>query len=477
MQVKSSIRALPCLALALLSGAPAFAACTLTKVAEMPLEALGAHYAVPVQIGDVTRLMIVDTGAAFTALKSSVASELKLTPDPSLAQVRAAIGVGQTKAQVYPNVIPSVLAFGDLVYRDRSTVVSNVDDGNTPEKDSAGFLGDDILSQFDVEFDFPAKKLTFYRPSDCFETFTPWTGNYSSIPLVHKQEKIVIDVVLNEERTRAIVDTGASLSVVSRRSLALWGVSEAQLSDIVGHMGTPLNGGAAFPIKMYLFDKVKFGNDVFRRRLMNIADLDFIYGSALLGLDYWKTRKIWISYRNERMFLSGEKSVTTIAYPLAPPSIAEGNKKPAIEKDDKAAQVAPSDTAPADGAGAPGQSASPSVVAALRVEPVLHASVIKETAAWLAPVYSLGKDCEWQAPPTVSFSKPPDHGTASLEVRERHPEYAAGSPLEKCNALKIPMIVIKYTPAPGYVGEDAISVDAVDADGKHSVRQVAVTVD
>jgi hypothetical protein len=465
--VKFSFRAVSCLCFSLILGAPAFAACTLTKVTEMPLLELGAHYAVMVQIGDVTRPMIVDTGAAVTSLTLSVANELKLRPDASLSKSSRVLGIGQTNAESYMNVVPSILGFGDLVYRDRSTVVAKMDFGNSLENISVGLLGDDILSQYDVEFDFPSNKLTFYRAFGCYETFTPWTGIYSTIPFVHARASIVIDVILNEERTRAIVDTGNDGSFVSRRSLALWGVSDSEISNTIGHMSSPLNGGSSFALKMFMFDKVKIGEESFSDRIMNIADVEFPLGSANLGLDYWRTHKIWISYRNNWMFLSDKEAITTVAYPVENGPGKNGTMK----------KIVPTDASPTAKQMAPGETPSPGVDFALPTGAILHKSIMRDKAAWLLPVYSLGEDCESEEVPTVSFPKPPDHGVASMEVRDRHTEYPAGSPLEKCNSLMIPMIVIKYAPAPGYVGDDTITIDEVFSDGKHKVRRVDVTVD
>jgi hypothetical protein len=445
------------------------AACRLTKVTEMPLVALGNHYAVMVKINDATRPMIVDTGAPFTLLTSEVTEELKLKHDTSLANVTPVFGIGQTRADLYLNAIPSILALGDLVYRGRSTVVGKMDFGSNPESDSVGLLGDDILSQFEVEFDFPSKKLTLYRAADCYGTFAPWTGVYAAAPFVHDHSKIIVDVILDEERTRAMVDTGASLSIVSRSATALWGAADSRFFKTTGRAYTPLNDQTSFAVEAYVFNKMIIGNEVFPPLAMPIVDVDFPLSSVVLGLDYWSTRKIWISYPNKWMFLSDAASNTALAYPVAPKqATVDANQERAFGKNGVSPKSAVAD--------ASDETPTATLDGAPSTQSVLHRSLMKDKAAWLLPIYSVDEHCEPSAP-TVTFAKPPEHGVASFEVRDRHTEYPPGSPFEKCNALTIPMIVVKYAPADGFVGGDTIAVDEVYADGRHRVQHVNVTVD
>jgi hypothetical protein len=464
--VKPTILVLSCLCFSLVSGAPALAACRLTKVAQMPLVALGDHYAVMVKINDGVRPMIVDTGAAATTLKESAVDQLGLKRDPSLAHAQPLLGRGQTEAETLPNAVPSVLAFGVLAYRDRSTFVGKMDDGNAPERDSIGLLGDDILSQFDVDLDFPSRRLTLYRAADCYGTFAPWTGDYAATPFLHDDTKITIDVVLNEERTRAMVDTGAVVSFVSRSASVLWDASDSQFSKTIGHVGTPLNDRTALAVKTFVFDRTRIGNEIFPPGETPIIDVDVPMASAVVGLDYWRTRRVWISYPTKWMFLSDKPSTIAVAYPIATATAgADTGPENALTKN-----IAPSNagTAPDD---------TPSALdGALNTQSVLHRSLMKDKTAWLLPIYSVDERCEPSAP-TVALAKPPEHGVASFEVRDRHTEYPPGSPFEKCNALTIPMIVVKYAPADGFVGEDAIAVDEVYPDGGHRVQRVNVTVD
>lgn len=300
----------------LAGAASAHAACKLEQVTQMPLLSLGAHYAVMVGIEDVVRPMVVDTGAETTLLKAGVVSELSIKRDPVVEHARAMLGIGQTRAAALLNAIPSQLAFGDLVYRNRSTAVATMEDGKTPEGDSIGLLGDDILSQFDVEFDFPSHKLTFYREIGCYSTFLPWAGAFAAIPFDHRGAKVTIDILLNRERTRAIVDTGNNLSFVSHSAPALWGSYESDIAPTKARAQSPLNHAGPLAVASYAFAKVTIGGDVFVDKSLNVIDVDFPLASANLGLDYWSSRKIWIAYPRGWMFVADDPAGAKLAHPV-----------------------------------------------------------------------------------------------------------------------------------------------------------------
>jgi hypothetical protein len=331
--MKPSILAIFYLGFSIILGAPAFADCSLVKITQMPLIALGEHYAVKVKINDVMRPMIVDTGADITTFNKSLVDKLKLKED-RVTPPRPVLGIGQTTAELYLNVIPTIFGLGDLIYHDRSTAVANMGfDKKLHESESVGLIGDDILSQFEVEFDFASKMLTFYSTRNCYDTFIPWTGPYVRVPFDHHETKMVIDVFLNEERTRAIFDTGNNASFISRQSSALWNASDNEFVDIKAESTSPLNGGTSLPIQVYRFKKIKIGNETFAQMNMGIVDVDLITGTANIGLDYCKGQKVWISYRNQTMFVSRQPSLSNLVYPVIETTPASAANEPEISQE------------------------------------------------------------------------------------------------------------------------------------------------
>jgi hypothetical protein len=83
---------------------------------------------------------------------------------------------------------------------------------------------------------------------------------------------------------------------------------------------SPLNNGAPMPVSAYPFTQVKIGADVLRDKKMSVIDVNMPLASANLGLDYWSSRKIWISYLHQWLFVADDPSAAKLAYPIEPAS-------------------------------------------------------------------------------------------------------------------------------------------------------------
>jgi hypothetical protein len=145
------------------------------------------------------------------------------------------------------------------------------------------------------------------------------------VPFDHHDAKLVIDVILNQERTRAIVDTGNNVSFISRRSSALWDVSDRELRETRATSTSPFNGGTSSSVKSYTFETVELGGKTYHQMKMAVVDVDLNVGTANLGLEYWRTRKVWISYSRNWMFIADRPTATSLAHPVR-------NEQPAPEE-------------------------------------------------------------------------------------------------------------------------------------------------
>jgi hypothetical protein len=61
--------------------------------------------------------------------------------------------------------------------------------------------------------------------------------------------------------------------------------------------------GSAIRLRIHRFGFVSVGNDLLTGPLIGVGDIQPGSPELLLGLDYLRQRKVWISYRTERIFV------------------------------------------------------------------------------------------------------------------------------------------------------------------------------
>jgi hypothetical protein len=171
-------RAFPLGTQAIRSG-QAGSACQLKLEATLPMTKVLSHYTVPVDIDGHSYPMMVDSGAERTTLEPGIADALHLAVDSDHATTTT--GVGGSVGHEYPRIIPS-LKIGSSEWIDlRVLAVSS--GAVAPEAQASapvGILGANVLSRYDVEFDFPGRTLSLYSASGCMGHFAPWQGDYQA---------------------------------------------------------------------------------------------------------------------------------------------------------------------------------------------------------------------------------------------------------------------------------------------------------
>ncbi|WP_159444557.1 retroviral-like aspartic protease family protein [Paraburkholderia ribeironis] len=280
------------------------------------------HYMVPVNIGGKDYPMMVDTGAVKTALTPAAADMMGLDVDGRRAQRVAGIG-GEAWSE-YARIVPS-LKLGPSEWINLKVLTADM----LPAKLRAmqpppvGLLGADVLSRYDVEFDFPAKQMTLYTAQNCFGWFVPWQGRYHEyFPDSAKQHLFLLAVVLNGHPIHAMLDTGASRSLVTKRAALNANVDEQALNQFPAAFGTGF-GGTAVTTHRGRFNSLQIGPLVYRDARLDIGEMELATGDMLLGMDFMRTRRVWVSYSNNRVFMQpadfGAAQPTIPAWPPGTP--------------------------------------------------------------------------------------------------------------------------------------------------------------
>lgn len=275
-------------------------------------------FLVPVDIGGVTKLMLLDTGSSGTLITAKGAADLGLeqkrskvrlydvTGNYSDTKVTATIGIGALKGPNFDfHVAPAGVVFDD------PRIV--------------GLLGDDVLGQFDVSIDFPKRKLDIISQNHCDGRVVYWKDRpVAIIPfhLVRSTLHIVLPVTLDGHSIKAFLDTGASRSTLNRHP------AENIFGLKLGSADTPaagtLNGEKGSTVwhhtfKTLTFEGVTVANPTFSiipdRVRKHIAEPqlgsliartndDELEPDILLGMDVLKHLHVYIAYKERKLYIT-----------------------------------------------------------------------------------------------------------------------------------------------------------------------------
>lgn len=276
--------------------------CSIVKEATLQLTEISKRYLAPVEIDGHAYLMVIDTGAESTFLNPEIADTLTLPVDNSSA-VRMDTAAGELHPQ-YRRIVPS-LKFGTEQWTDLRVLVASglppVQSGS-PLK-PAGVLGANVLSRYDLELDFPARTLTLYTVSGCMGHFVPWTGSYQAYtPESTRKTLMILPAALNGHPVRAELDTGAYRSVVTSAAADAAGVDRVQLLREPALRGSGA-GGQQVDTYLHRFSSFRLGEKTFYNTPFVVGDITLDNSEMLLGMDFLRPRRIWISYSSNWVFM------------------------------------------------------------------------------------------------------------------------------------------------------------------------------
>ncbi|HWY63740.1 MAG TPA: aspartyl protease family protein [Rhizomicrobium sp.] len=199
-----AILASAALACVSLSGAAAFAAeeCgPLKMVTGVKMMGMGNNRLIPVTINGAPKLLMLDTGGYMSQLSRDVTDEMKMK------RLDSVINLADLSGNVSRSfVIADTLQLGSLVAQKQPLFVSP---GNFEYGD--GILSSDLLLRYDVEMDFPGRKLNYFSPDHCKGKVVYWKADaVAAVPITIKDKsRLIIPVKLDGHEFKAIIDTGA----------------------------------------------------------------------------------------------------------------------------------------------------------------------------------------------------------------------------------------------------------------------------
>jgi hypothetical protein len=167
----------------------------------------------------------------------------------------------------------------------------------------AGLLGADRLANFDVELDMPHGRLKLWQVAHCAGDFVPWHAAHFAIPLQrHNPNRMVAQVGIEGHKVTALVDRGARATMMTRSVAAEVGVLPAMLAKDRSTFTWGVDQDRR-QARLHRFDEMQIGNETFHQVNLFVADVHLQEAGMVLGADYIRRRRIWLSYATQQMFV------------------------------------------------------------------------------------------------------------------------------------------------------------------------------
>lgn len=298
-------------------------ACRVEQVTSVPLlppdPPRTTRWAVEVLLDGKPARMMLDSGANGLTISGEAAMRLGLR---QRSGARASItGLGGT---VYRRVFEADTVTIGAQTRTVPTPLVETTDAQAAGRGFDGILGMGVFDRNDVEIDFPARTLALYRARFCPQGRPPWQGGFLSFPRAGASQHgtgnlPMIDVRLDGRSARALVDTGATTSVVDQ-SFAVSAGAPAEPPDGARRGTTGTMSESTLPMWLHRFGTLEIGPARIEAPQLWITDLGMT-ADMILGLSHIGRMKIWISNGSDMVYLAAPPRPRAVQpTPASPPA-------------------------------------------------------------------------------------------------------------------------------------------------------------
>jgi predicted aspartyl protease len=326
----------------------ALAACTLEQLAELTTSA-SSPPVVPVTINGQAASIVVGTGAVNSIIWRSAAQALHLTIAPYHRSIAPVAGGADTLGRVWVKD----LAVGGFVLHDFVMLA----DGRPGSEQNVGILGENFLSNFDIEFDLGKNVIRLFRAEGCKSgQAVYWANSYSVVDLARAAGaiadgtnllssrrhfidpgRVIAHVSLNGQDALAMFDTGAPQSVVSSAFVRSRNIP----SESVPIEAAPGPGlaGKAVPTEVATFSVLSIGQENLQNVRLQVADLwggtrqvdtgsmvahDAVApADMLIGSDFFRAHRVFMSNSQGKLYFTYQGGPVFVPTPV--PASAAGS--------------------------------------------------------------------------------------------------------------------------------------------------------
>lgn len=300
--------------------------CGLGALGTLPVDMVGYQATTMVKINGTPTRLVIDTGAFFSIMSAANASALglKLEAAPFGYRVR---GIGGS-VEIHQ---AHVKEFGIL-----DTTLKNVDFIVGGTDAGSGLLGANLLDFMDLEIDLAHGKMTLFQTKHCEKaSLAYWVkdGNYNMADIEpsdsRADRRTFFTVTINGKKVRALLDSGASATVLSREAAERVGIN-LKGPEVKAGYGTI--GVGSKPMRTWIanIDSFSVGSETIQHSQMQVLDGD-IGGRTdlLLGVDFILAHHMFIANSQKKAYFTynGGRVFTFAEAPDSSEPAADGAAK------------------------------------------------------------------------------------------------------------------------------------------------------
>lgn len=293
------------------------AKCKFVQIVDWPVRMVRNHIVVDGAINGRKIGIILDTGATLSTILRASAVRLDLPRREAIGYRIYGVG-GESKVEI--------ASIDDFKLGEASTkgmqlfVAGERDFGEGADV----LLGEDFLRKFDIEFDLAHKAVRLYQPMDCDGvSLVYWTkdvaGEVEIEAIDEARPRISLTVHVNGKPIEAMLDSGASTSVLTKQDAASVGVTPETPGVVVGYS---TGGMGAKTIDSWIgpFASFAIGNESIPDIRIRFADVykDATYVATgshvakkafqeqpmLLGADFLRAHRTLVAHSQRRLYFT-----------------------------------------------------------------------------------------------------------------------------------------------------------------------------
>ncbi len=309
-----------CYALSIAWPLSGYCACTLGAVAVLPVSTQGKHFYSDVQINGKPAHFIIDTGSFTTMLDVHSAQSLGVAANRLNFD---AVGIGGTQ-HLYQGRA-SRMRIGGMNADGMNLGISQIG-MKTDATDASGLFGMNLMAAYDLDLDVAFGHMIMYEADgDCRKPTVALAQPLYMAQLepIENNRQIAVIVDVEGHPVKAMIDTGASVTVMYRKQASRLGVDLSPL-HAPGHSFSHGVGPLPVATMKHVFHTVSIGDLQFNNMPVVIIDQANdepdrkVTGSRiggpgdadaanqeqmLLGADFIQKVHVWVSHSSHKLIM------------------------------------------------------------------------------------------------------------------------------------------------------------------------------